>query len=104
MDTGHEGVALPRISRQPTAYLPFAMSLAALAILVGRIALFGTAPDADEGTAAHLFQLLLVAQLPIIGAFALRWIPRAPAAALRVLALQLLAALLALAPVYLLGF
>lgn len=104
MNTAQEGVALPRLSRQPTAYLPIAMSLGALAVVIGRIALFGTAPDPDEGTAAHLFQLLLVAQFPIIGTFALRWLPRAPTAALRVLALQLLAALLALAPVILLGF
>lgn len=104
METGQEELIVPRISRRPTAYVPIAMSLAALAVVIGRIALFGTAPDPDEGTAAHLFQLLLVAQFPIIGAFALRWLPRAPAAALRVLVLQLLAALLALAPVFLFGF
>ncbi len=90
--------------KRPSALLPIAMSLAALLLVLGRIALFGTAPDPDEGTAAHLFQLLMVAQLPLMAIFAARWLPKAPAAALQALALQLLAALVALAPVFLLGF
>ncbi len=103
MTTSDEGMALSRIVRQPGAYLPIALSLAALAVVIGRIVLFGTAPDPDEGAAAHLWQLLMVVQLPIIATFALRWLPKAPAAARQALALQLLAALLALAPVLLLG-
>jgi hypothetical protein len=92
-----------RMIREPSAVLPVAMSLAALAIVLGHVALFGAAREADEGTAAHLWQLLMAAQLPIIGYFAIRWLPRAPRRALPVLALQLLAALAALAPVFLLG-
>ena len=88
---------------QPSAVAPVAMSLVALAVVLGHVARYGVTREADEGTAAHLFQLLLVAQLPIIAWFAIRWLPREPGAALRVLALQLAAGLAALAPVYLLG-
>jgi hypothetical protein len=62
---------------------------------------FGT-PQADEGAAAHVFQLLLVVQLPIVAFFAIKWLPRDPRHALYVLALQAAAGLAALAPVFLL--
>jgi len=51
---------------RPSALIPVAMSLAALVVVLGRIALVGTARHIDEGTAAHLFQLLIVCQLPIV--------------------------------------
>ncbi len=86
--------------KQPSAFLPVTMSLGALATLVIHLALFGTAREADEGTAAHIWQLLMGTQLPIIAYFALRWLPRAPKQALQILALQVSAALAALAPVY----
>jgi hypothetical protein len=88
--------------RQPSALVPIAMSLAALALVLGHAAVYGVVHEADEGTAAHLFQLLMVAQVPVVGYFALKWVPRAPGGALGVLALQLLAALAAFASVYLL--
>jgi hypothetical protein len=78
------------------------MSLAALAAVFIHIALHGVARQADEGAAAHLWQLLMAAQIPIIAFFAIRWLPQNPKYALAVLALQMLAALAALAPVYLL--
>jgi hypothetical protein len=56
--------------------------------------------EADEGTAAHLFQILMAGQLPIILFFAGKWLPRHPKQALEVLALQAAAALAAMAPVY----
>src|SRR5205809_7380937 len=43
--------------RQPSAFLPIAMSLAALALVLGHIALFGITHEADEGAAAHIWQL-----------------------------------------------
>jgi hypothetical protein len=78
------------------------MSLAALTTVVVQLVTHGAAPQADEGTATHVFQLLLVAQVPIIACFAITWIPRARRPALRVLAAQIGAAVVALAPVYLL--
>lgn len=90
--------------KKPSAFLPMAMSLLALATVIVHVALFGTARQADEGTATHIWQLLVAAQLPIIAFFALRWLPQTPKPALLVLALQFVAALAALAPVFYLGF
>ena len=86
--------------KRPSAFLPIAMSLAALALVLGSIAIFGVVHEADEGTAAHLFQLLMAGQVPIVAYFALKWLPRAPRPALRVLALQAAAIIAAFAPVY----
>ena len=86
--------------KQPSAFLPVTMSLIAFAIVLGHIAMFGAAREADEGTAAHLWQLLMAVQLPIVGFFAIKWLPQAPRPALYVLALQALAGLAALAPVF----
>lgn len=93
-------MTLAQLLKRPSAFLPIAMSMAALAIVLGTVAIFGVPHDADEGTAAHLFQLLIVAQLPIVAVFAIKWGPRAPSEALRILALQAGAGLAALAPVY----
>ena len=90
--------------RKPSAFLPVAMSMIALAIVVVHIIMSGTARQADEGTAAHLWQLLMATQIPIVAFFAIRWVPQSPRSALPVLALQAVAALAALAPVYLLNW
>ncbi|MDP9099591.1 MAG: hypothetical protein M3N48_11465 [Verrucomicrobiota bacterium] len=79
------------------------MSLAALATVLLHIARFGVAREADEGTAAHLWQILMAGQLPIIAFFAIRWLPKNPKSALAVLALQAGAGLAALAPVFYFG-
>jgi hypothetical protein len=89
--------------KQPSAFLPVAMSLAALATVVVHVALFGAAREADEGTAAHIWQLLMAAQVPIMAFFAIKWLPRTPREALPILALQAGAALAALAPVFFLN-
>ncbi len=88
--------------RKPSAFLPVAMSLAALALVVSHIVLFGVARQPDEGAAAHLWQLLMAAQLPIVAFFALKWLPRTPQVALWILVLQAGAGLAAAAPVFLL--
>jgi len=90
--------------KRPSALIPLAMSLAALALVLGHIAMFGTARQADEGTAAHLWQLLMAGQLPVIAFFAIKWLPRTPGPALLILVVQLLAGLAAAAPVFLLNF
>ena len=86
--------------KRPSAWLPMAMSLAALVMVLGSIAIFGVVHEADEGAGAHIYQLLMAGQVPIVGYFALKWLPRVPGQALRVLALQAGAALAAMAPVY----
>ena len=84
----------------PSAFLPFAMSLTALALVLGHVAIHGIVHEADEGTAAHLFQILMAGQVPIVGYFAIKWLPQAPKPALRVLALQAGAGIAAFASVF----
>ena len=93
---------LPALQR-PTAWIPLAMSGLALAIVIFHILMFGTAREADEGTAAHLWQILMAGQLPIVAFFAIKWLPRTPGHAVMVLALQAIAGLAAMAPVFYLG-
>ncbi len=91
------------IMKQPSALIPVLMSLAALAIVLGHIAMFRVAREPDEGTAAHLWQLLMAGQVPVVAFFALKWLPRTPRQALQVLTLQAGAVLAALAPVFFLN-
>jgi hypothetical protein len=91
------------IVKKPSAFLPLAMSFAALATVLVHVAMFGLAREADEGTAAHIWQILMAAQIPIVAFFAIKWLPQTPRQALLVLALQGGAALAAVAPVFLLN-
>jgi hypothetical protein len=91
------------ILKKPSAFLPLAMSFAALATVLLHVAMFGVAREADEGTAAHIWQILMAAQIPIVAFFAIKWLPQTPRQALLVLALQGGAALAALAPVFFLN-
>ena len=88
--------------RQPSGWLPLAMSATALALVVGTLVTGVVTRGEDEGTAARLFQLLLAAQMPIVTWFAASWLPRAPRPALIVLGLQVGAGVVALAPVIIL--
>jgi hypothetical protein len=77
------------------------MSLAALLLVVGPIPFDGIpVREADEGAVAHLFQILIAGQLPVLLFFAVKWLPRAPKPTLGVLGLQAGAVLAALAPVF----
>lgn len=91
------------IVRRPTAFLPMAMSLTALAVVLIHITMYGTAREPDEGAAAHIWQLLMAGQLPVLAFFAIKWLPRAPRQTLYVLALQAGAALTSMAPVFFLN-
>lgn len=92
------------ILKHPTAFLPVVMSLLALLTVFVFISLHGTAPQPDEGTAAHAWQLLMVGQVPIVLFFAVTWLPRLPKEAAVVLGIQVVAALAAMAPVFVLGW
>lgn len=92
------------LMRQPAASLPMVMSLGALAMIVWYVAAHGVVHASDEGAQAHLWQILVAGQLPLIAYFALRWLPSATRAALIVLALQAAAVLLlAVTPLWALG-
>jgi hypothetical protein len=89
--------------KRPSAYIPVAMSLTALAVLLGSIALFGVVHEKDEGATAHIWQILMAGQMPVLAFFAIKWLPRAPKPTLCVLSLQVVAALASMAPVLFLG-
>jgi hypothetical protein len=86
--------------KRPSAFLPLAMSLIALAVLVSHISISGAVREADEGAIAHIWQILMAGQLPVLVFFAIKWLPRAPRQTLYVLALQAGAALASMAPVF----
>jgi hypothetical protein len=67
------------------------------------VAHYGVVREPDEGAAAHIWQLLMAAQVPLVAFFAIKWLPRTPRQALYILALQAAAALGALAPVFFLN-
>ncbi len=91
------------LTKQPSAFLPLAMSLAALAVMVIGPRIFGDLHTTDEGPTAHLWQLLMAGQLPIVTFFIYKSLRRAPALTLKVLSLQAGAVLANLATVFLLG-
>ncbi len=95
-------VGMGSIYRKTSAWLPVAMSVTALTLVMVHIAFYGGAREADEGATAHLWQILMAGQLPVILYFAVKWLPVARREALVALVVQLVAALAAMAPVYLL--
>lgn len=86
--------------RRPSAFLPIAISLFMMMLIFVHIARFGTAPQSDEGTAAHLFQLLMPLQALLIVLFAVWWLPKNPKTAWAILGMQCAAALSVLATVF----
>jgi hypothetical protein len=72
------------------AVLPPVMTLTVVAAGVMEAAhAGGFVRQPDEGTAAHLFQILMPAQIPIIAVFAATQLPRHPRWAVWILALQI---------------
>jgi hypothetical protein len=94
-----------QLMHKPTAYCPVGMSMLALFVVLIAVAVGATAsvaPDGrpDEGPAAHICQMLIVAQLPIMAAFSWRWARGSAKGAAQVLMLQIVSLVLALAPVF----
>ncbi len=97
-------ITVGTLMRQPTGYLPVAMSTGALGMIVWFVAVHGVVHQPDEGAQAHLWQLLVAGQLPLMAYFAVSWLPIARRPALVALALQVAAViLLAIAPLWALG-
>jgi hypothetical protein len=86
---------------RPSAWIPVVMSLIGLSLVLGHLAVVGIVHEADEGTLAHLWQLLMAGQVPVIAFFAFKWLPRNPRQAVLVLALQAGAAIASFASVFL---
>jgi len=89
--------------RKPIAFLPIAMSITALSLLGFVGVAYGIAREPDEGALAHVWQLLMAGQLPILAVFLVRSLPRLPWSTAGVFAVQITAMLAAMAPVYFLG-
>jgi hypothetical protein len=101
---GEASVTVRDLLRRPAAYLPLVMSVGALAMVAWFVAAHGIVRQPDEGAQAHLWQLLVAGQVPLIAYFAFTWLPRATRPALAVLTLQVGAViLLAVAPLWALG-
>jgi hypothetical protein len=79
------------------------MSLTALSAVLFHILVYGVTREADEGPVAHIWQILMAGQMPLLAFFAVKWLPRAPRQSLYVLAVQIGAALASIAPVFLLN-
>ena len=87
--------------KKPSAWMPVALSLGVLAIMIIGIAVSGPPTrQPDEGMGAHLFQIWLVLEAVMIGYFAMMRLPRSPKQALMVLVIQIAAVLAACAPVW----
>ncbi|HEX2993165.1 MAG TPA: hypothetical protein VHO49_20920 [Anaerolineales bacterium] len=87
------------IIKSPGAWIPIAMSLLALAMILGYVAIFGIAQNEEEGAPARIFQLIMAAQLPIAAYFAIQWLPRRPMQTLVILTLQTIAWIIPIATV-----
>ena len=83
-------------------FLPLIFSAAAFAIAIVNIAA-GVPPQADENASAHLWQLLMIAQLPLILLF-LATAERRALPVLLMVGLQLGAVAAACIPVWLAGY
>ncbi len=94
---------LPIMFNRPSAFVPVLMSVAALALVLVSVFIFGVAHESDEGAVAHLWQILIAGQLPVVAFFVIRWLRQAPRLAFPVLGLQALAFVAAVAPVYFLN-
>lgn len=89
--------------RKPSAYVPLAMSLCALLVVATAVSLVGVDRAQDEGATAHLFQLLMIGQVPIIFFFGLKSLPKNTKASLVILSFQVVAFVIAFSPVWILG-
>jgi hypothetical protein len=77
-----------QLLKRPTGFLPLAISVAFLVPMVVGLAQGTLVRQGDEGSAAHLFQLLMPLQLVVIAWFAASWLPKQPRSAAQVLLLQ----------------
>ena len=95
---------MPIFDRRMSAGLPIAMSLSALALVAVRWLIVGRQPDLDEGLFAHVWQLLMAGQIPVVAMYGYQSTHSERRRRLSTFALHACAALLAVIPVALLGW
>ncbi|MEO8736955.1 MAG: hypothetical protein ABI380_10490 [Edaphobacter sp.] len=91
------------MTKLPSAFIPVAMSLTALLVMLIAPALSGDLHSKDEGHTAHFWQILMAGQIPAVWFFAIKWLRRAPRQTLKVLGLEVGGVLANIAAVFLLG-
>jgi len=74
--------------KRPSGFIPLVIAGAFLTVLLALLAQGRLVRQPDEGTGAHLFQILMPVQFLAMLFFAFTWIPRRGRAALQVTALQ----------------
>ena len=74
------------LGRRPSAFVPISMSLVALVMVLVTVAVSGVQRGGDEDAAAHIWQILMAGQVPLLAFFLIKWLPRAPKATLSLLA------------------
>jgi hypothetical protein len=101
--TGRRDDLAPRrpLLFSPLGLAPVVMSMFCIGMILLHVARFGTLKQEDEGTEVHLFQLLMVLQIPLILIFVGRWWPDRRRETLVILSLQAFLALLAFLLLYL---
>jgi hypothetical protein len=83
-----------------SGWVPVAMSAAAISVLILALTTgWGKGPHGDEGAAAHLWQLFVGLQVPLIAVFLATSNWRRPLGVMSLLGLQVLGLVLAMAPV-----
>ena len=98
--------------RSLSGWVPLILAAAAIALLASYLVTGPHEPNIvvengvareDETAVARIWQLLMLAQLPAILLFAVKWLPRDPRRTAPMLGLQGLAFIIAALPVFLLG-
>ena len=92
------------LGKKASALTPVVMSLIAVVLVGIQLSIHGMRPERDEGALAHLYQLLVAGQIPVILFFAVRWWRRAPLQGLRVVVAQAFALAAALVPLHMMGW
>jgi hypothetical protein len=90
-----------RALKEFSAWVPVAISATCI-IMVWQFLTFGgmLVHDQDEGFGARMFQLLITIEIPIIGYFVFTWHRRELIQTVRIFSLQIVALILAIAPVF----
>lgn len=85
-----------KLLKTPSAWLPLAMSVTAILLIIIYVGINGVRVNQDERTAARIFQMLLIGQVPIVIYFASKWLPKSSKEATEIILLQATVALLSI--------
>lgn len=93
---------MKELIKKPLTWIPPAISFLNTLFLLFYVAFFGNSHHEDEGIPAHIFQLLVFAQIFLAIVFLIKWFSKKPKEAITIFILQIFAALIPFSVVYLL--